>query len=98
MLSKSPSPPRGRYVHSPYLVTPERVRGGESIFEPLDVQDSAFGVHLGQYQPAGLRHAQAMPEHQELEAPVTGCVATAFRGFLSMASRSAMYTLSRIVL
>jgi hypothetical protein len=48
--------------------------------------------------PAGLRHAPAMPEHQELEAPITGCVATALRGFLYIASRSAMYTLSRIVL
>jgi len=83
---------------SPEFITPEWVRGGQSRFEPRHVQDAAVRIHLGQLQPARLRHAQAMPEHQELEAPVTGRVATAFRGFLYIASRSAMYTLSRIVL
>jgi hypothetical protein len=34
-------------LDSPYLVTPERVRRGQALFEPRDMQDSAFDVHLG---------------------------------------------------
>jgi len=45
-----------------------------------DVQHAAVGVHLGQPQPAGLRHAQAMPEHQKQQASVAGCVTAIFRG------------------
>jgi len=48
----------------PYLVTPERVRRGQALFEPRDMQHAAFDVHLGHPQPAGFRHAQTMPEHQ----------------------------------
>ena len=51
-------------LDSPELVTPEWVRGGQSLFEPCDMQHAAFDVHLGHPQPAGFRHAQTMPEHQ----------------------------------
>jgi len=53
------------YLDHPAFVTPERVRSGQALFEPRDMQHSAFCVHLRQLKPAGLRHAQAMPEHQE---------------------------------
>jgi hypothetical protein len=33
--------------------------------QPGDMQHAAFRVHLVEFHPAGLRHAQAMPEHQE---------------------------------
>jgi len=49
----------------PELVTPERVRGGQAVFEPGDMQHTALRVHLGQTKPARFRHAQAMPEHQQ---------------------------------
>src|SRR5450755_3554964 len=34
------------------------------------MQHAAFGVHLVEFQPAGLRHAQPMPEHQQPQAAV----------------------------
>jgi hypothetical protein len=34
------------------------------------MQHAAFRVHLVEFHPAGLRHAQAMPEHQEQQATV----------------------------
>ena len=48
-----------------YLVPPKRVRRRESLFQARDVEHAAFNVHLGQAQPAGLGHAQAMPEHEQ---------------------------------
>jgi hypothetical protein len=38
------------------------------------MQHAAFGVHLVKLQPAGLRHAQAMPEGQKQKATVAGLV------------------------
>ena len=43
------------------------------------MQHAAFGVHLVELQPASLRHAQAMPEHQEQQATVAGLVPAALR-------------------
>jgi hypothetical protein len=40
------------------------------MLQPGNVQDAAFGVHLVEFQPAGFRDAQAMPEHQEQQATV----------------------------
>ena len=34
----------------------------------------AFGIHLVKFQPASLRHAQTMPEHEEQQAAVAGLV------------------------
>ena len=41
------------------------------------MQHAAFRVHLVEFHPAGLRHAQAMPEHQEQQATVAGLVPAA---------------------
>src|SRR5208337_3777351 len=38
------------------------------------MQHAAFGVHLVEFHPAGLRHAQSMPEHQEQRATVAHLV------------------------
>src|SRR5208283_866721 len=38
------------------------------------MQHAAFGVHLVEFHPAGLRHAQSMPEHQEQQATVAHLV------------------------
>jgi hypothetical protein len=38
------------------------------------MQHAAFRVHLVEFHPAGLRHAQAMPEHQEQQATVAHLV------------------------
>ena len=35
----------------------QRMRRGQSLLEPRDMQHAAFRIHLGEYQPAGLRHA-----------------------------------------
>ncbi len=55
------------------------VRGGHAFFQPRDVQHAAFHIHLVEPQGAGLRHAQAVPEHQKKKAAVTGLVPRAFR-------------------
>jgi hypothetical protein len=34
------------------------------------MQHAAFGVYLVEFDPAGLRHAQAMPEHEKQQATV----------------------------
>ena len=34
------------------------------------MQHAAFGVYLVEFDPAGLRHAQAMPEHEKQRATV----------------------------
>lgn len=52
-------------LDSPKLVSPERMRGRQALLQACDMQHAAFNVHLGQLQPARLRHAQAMPEHQQ---------------------------------
>jgi hypothetical protein len=63
----------------PYLVPPERVRRGQSVFQPGDMQHAALNIHVRQLQPAGLRHAQAMPKHQQQQTAVAGRVAAALR-------------------
>jgi len=50
------------------------VGGREALFEPGDVQDAAFGVHLGENQPAGFGDTQPMAEHEKQQAPVAGLV------------------------
>ncbi len=75
-----PGADRQPCLDRPYLITPERVRGGQPVFEPCDMQDTAFNVHLGQHQAAGFGHAQAVPEHQEQQASVAGRVAGALGG------------------
>jgi hypothetical protein len=45
------------------------------------MQHAAFRVHLVEFHPAGLRHAQAMPEHQEQQATVAHLVPGAFGRF-----------------
>ena len=40
------------------------------------MQHLAFGVHLVEFQPAGFRHTQAMPERQKQKATVAGLVPT----------------------
>lgn len=42
------------------------------------MQDAAFDVHLGQLEAAGLRHAQAVTEHQQKQTAVAGRVPTVF--------------------
>ena len=44
------------------------------------MQDPAVCVHLRQPEPTRLRHAQAMPKHQEQQAPVADGVAATFGG------------------
>jgi hypothetical protein len=53
---------------------------GQPGLEPRDVQDAAGNVHLGQDHVARLRHAQAIPKHQEHKAVVAGRVVSAFGG------------------
>ena len=60
--SRPRSPP---CLDRPECVTPERVRGGQAVFAPRNMQPAAVDVPLGQPQPAGLRHAQAVTEHQQ---------------------------------
>jgi hypothetical protein len=64
----------------PQLVGSQRLRRRQPAFQPAHMQHAAFAVHLVERQPAGLRHAQAMPEHQEQQAAVAGPVAAAFGG------------------
>ena len=46
------------------------------------MQHAAFGVRLVESHPAGLRHAQTVPEDQEQQATVAGFVpAAALHGF-----------------
>jgi hypothetical protein len=45
------------------------------MFQPDDVQLAALRVYLFELQPAGLRHAQAVPEHQKQQATVARLVA-----------------------
>ena len=44
------------------------------------MQHAAFGIHLGQFQAAGLRHAQAVAEHQQQKAAVAGLVTSSLGG------------------
>ncbi len=45
------------------------------------MQHAAFSVHLIEFHPAGFRHAQAMPKHQEQQATVTGFIPGALNRF-----------------
>jgi hypothetical protein len=45
------------------------------------MQHAAFRVHLVEFHPAGLRHAQAMPEHQEQQATLAHLVPAALGRF-----------------
>ena len=45
------------------------------------MQHAAFGVHLVEFHPAGLGHAQPVPEDQEQQATVAGFVPAALHGF-----------------
>ena len=47
------------------------------MLQSCDVQHTALRVHLVEPQPAGLRDAQAVAEHQEQQATVAGLVAAA---------------------
>ena len=47
---------------------------------PRHVQNAAFGVHLVKVQGAGVRHAQAVAEHQKQKAAVAGFVEAALGG------------------
>src|SRR5205823_5498907 len=42
--------------------------------------NTAFGVHLIEFQPARFRHAEAMPEHQQHQATVASFIPAALRG------------------
>jgi len=48
--------------------------------KPVDMQDAACDVHLGQGQAAGFRYPPAMPEYQQEKARVAGFVPCAFDG------------------
>ena len=74
------APIREPRLDSPQLVGPQRVGGRKALFEPGDVQDAAFGVHLGENQAASLGDPEAMPEHEEEKAAVAGFVPGAFGG------------------
>jgi len=58
----------------------ERMRGGEALLEPGDMQDAAFGIDLGEGQAAGFRDAQAVAEQQQDQAAVTGFMPCALGG------------------
>ena len=73
-------PIRKPRLDSPQLVGPQRVGGGQALFEAGDMQDAAFGVHLGENQPASLGHPQPMAEHEEQKAAVAGLVPCALGG------------------
>ena len=45
------------------------------------MEHAVFRVQLVEFHPAGLRHAQAMPEHQEQQATVPHLVPTAIGRF-----------------
>jgi hypothetical protein len=45
------------------------------------MQHAAFGVHLVEFHPASLGHAQPVPEDQEQQATVAGFVPAALHGF-----------------
>ena len=61
LTALSSSPRRGCVVDNP-------------PFNRATCSTRAFGVHLVECHPAGLRHAQAMPEHQEQQAAVAHLV------------------------
>ena len=67
-------------LDQPQFIGPQRVRGGQALFEPGDMQDPAFGIHLREFQPAGFRDPQAVAEQQQHQAAVAGLVARAFDG------------------
>src|SRR5262245_20783588 len=52
------------------FVAAERMRGGEAMLQPGDMQDTLGHGHLGQPQPAGLRHAQPVPKQQEQQTAI----------------------------
>ena len=56
------------------------MRGGQSFFQPRDVQHAAFNVCLVELQGASLRYARAVPEHQRQKATVAGLISAAFGG------------------
>ena len=41
------------------------------------MQDAAFNVHLGHFQPTSLGHPQPVPEHEQEQATVAGLVPAA---------------------
>ena len=67
-------------LDSPQLIRPQRLGGGQALFQAGDVQDAAFGVHLRQNQSARLGDAQTVAEHEEQKASVAGFVSCAFGG------------------
>jgi len=64
----------------PQFIGPQGMRGGQALLEPGDMQDAAFGIDLGELQPAGFRNPQAVAEEQQDQAAVTGLVARALDG------------------
>jgi hypothetical protein len=52
--------------------------------KPVDMQDAACDVHLGECQAAGFRYPQAMPEYQQEKARVAGFVPCTFDGFYAL--------------
>ena len=63
-----------------YRVTPERMCGRQPFLKPVDMQDAACDVHLGEGQAAGFQYPQAMPEYPQEKARVAGFVPCAFDG------------------
>ena len=58
----------------------ERVRGGEALLEPGDMQDAAFRIHLGEGQATGFRDAQPVAEQQQDHTAVAGFMPCALGG------------------
>ena len=67
-------------LDSPQILRAQRVGRGKSVLQPDNVYLTAFNVHLIEPQGAGLRHSQAMPEHEKQKAPVAGLVGAPLGG------------------
>ena len=76
---------QGRPFFEPCLdeaqfIGPQRVRGGQALFEAGDMEDPAFAIHLRELHPAGFRHPQAVAEQQQQQTAVPRLVPRPFDG------------------
>ena len=62
------------------FIGPQRVCGGQTLFEAGDMEDAAFDIDLGQFQAAGFRDPQTVAEQQQHQAAVAGLVPRPFDG------------------
>ena len=67
-------------LDQPQFIGPQRVRGGQALFEPGDMENPAFAIDLRKLHPAGFRDPQAVAEQQQHQAAVAGFMPRPFDG------------------